>query len=268
MSKVRLYGDTSGFVDLKAPDVAGDVTITLPNSPFDFEVGYRYAGTRYYTSDGTFAKADPLGTGDIGLRAIRVRLVGAGGGGAGCAANPGATSRQVGRSGGGGGYGESFITDIAGLDASVTVTRGAGGTGGAAGANSGSAGGTSSFGALVSASGGGGGVAGGTATDGVSLYLASPAGGGSSITADLAIPGFPAGPDITSSGFGFAQGTPSGGSHLAGGIGGLSTSTFIAGVNGRSNGGGATGAVSRGASATAQAGGDGGNGIVIVDCYV
>ena len=36
MSKVRLYGDTSGFVDLKAPDVAGDVTITLPNTSGPF----------------------------------------------------------------------------------------------------------------------------------------------------------------------------------------------------------------------------------------
>ena len=32
MAKVRLYGETSGFVDLKAPDVANDVTITLPNA--------------------------------------------------------------------------------------------------------------------------------------------------------------------------------------------------------------------------------------------
>jgi hypothetical protein len=39
MSKVRLYGSTSGYVDLKAPDVANDVTITLPNAsgPFALE---------------------------------------------------------------------------------------------------------------------------------------------------------------------------------------------------------------------------------------
>jgi len=39
MAKVRLYGETSGYVDLKAPDVAGDVTITLPNAtgPFALE---------------------------------------------------------------------------------------------------------------------------------------------------------------------------------------------------------------------------------------
>ena len=36
MSKVRLYGDTSGYVDLKAPDVANDVTITLPNETGPF----------------------------------------------------------------------------------------------------------------------------------------------------------------------------------------------------------------------------------------
>ena len=36
MSKVRLYGDTSGFVDLKAPDVASNVTITLPNTSGPF----------------------------------------------------------------------------------------------------------------------------------------------------------------------------------------------------------------------------------------
>jgi hypothetical protein len=36
MSKVRLYGNTSGYVDLKAPDVANDVTITLPNESGPF----------------------------------------------------------------------------------------------------------------------------------------------------------------------------------------------------------------------------------------
>jgi hypothetical protein len=48
--------------------------------------GYRYVGTRYFTSSGTFAKADPLGTGDVGCRAVRVRAVGGGGGGGGAAA--------------------------------------------------------------------------------------------------------------------------------------------------------------------------------------
>lgn len=30
MSKIRLYGSTSGYVDLAAPDVADDATLTLP----------------------------------------------------------------------------------------------------------------------------------------------------------------------------------------------------------------------------------------------
>ena len=46
MAKVRLYGETSGYVDLKAPDVANDVTITLPNEsgPFATEAFATAAG--------------------------------------------------------------------------------------------------------------------------------------------------------------------------------------------------------------------------------
>jgi hypothetical protein len=36
MSKIRLYGETSGFVELAAPDVANNVTITLPNDTSAF----------------------------------------------------------------------------------------------------------------------------------------------------------------------------------------------------------------------------------------
>lgn len=36
MSKIRLYGETSGYVELQAPDVANDVTITLPNESGPF----------------------------------------------------------------------------------------------------------------------------------------------------------------------------------------------------------------------------------------
>jgi hypothetical protein len=113
---------------------------------------YRYVDTIYYTSNGTFTKASyPW------LRAIRVKCVGGGGGGGGTGTTgAGVTTNAA--SGGGGAYAESFITDIAGLDASVTVTRGNAGAGGAAGANAGSNGGQASFGALVAANGGFGGV--------------------------------------------------------------------------------------------------------------
>jgi hypothetical protein len=33
MSRIRLYGDTTGYVELKAPDVSENNTVTLPNSP-------------------------------------------------------------------------------------------------------------------------------------------------------------------------------------------------------------------------------------------
>ena len=54
MSKVRLYGDTSGFMDLKAPDVASNVTITLPNTtgPFATET---YVDTAVASAGGLVA---------------------------------------------------------------------------------------------------------------------------------------------------------------------------------------------------------------------
>jgi hypothetical protein len=115
-------------------------------------LGFQYVGTRYYTSSGTFAKADPFGDSSFDgakLRAIRVRMVGGGGGGGGAQATS-STQTSPAISGGGGAYAESFITDIASLATSVTVTRGDGGAGGS-GSGSGSTGGASSFGALVSA---------------------------------------------------------------------------------------------------------------------
>ena len=56
MSKVRLYGNTSGYVDLQAPDVAGDVTITLPNESGPFA---------------TEAYADAAGIAGSGLVAVK-----------------------------------------------------------------------------------------------------------------------------------------------------------------------------------------------------
>jgi hypothetical protein len=251
-------GVVTGLDSANSSDLGAELALKA-----DKAAGYQFVDTVYFTANGTFTKATyPW------LRAIRVRLVGGGGGGSGAGANPGATSYATGRGGGGGGYGESFITDIAGLSASVTVTVGSGGAGGAAGNNSGSTGGTSSFGALVSATGGGGGVAGATIGDSAaSMFLAGPAAGGSTITADLAIVGSPAGPDVHCGGFGFAIGTPSGGSYLAPGRTGVSTSTGTAGTTGAVGGGGGTSAITRGATVAAQAGGAGGAGLVIVDLF-
>jgi hypothetical protein len=120
------------------------------------ETGYRFVGTRTFTSDGTFSKSDPFGDSSLDgalMRAIRVRVQAGGGGGGGAAAT---TSLQMSSASGGqgGNYAEAFITNIAGLSASESVTVGLGGAGGAAGNNSGAAGGVSSFGTLVTANGG------------------------------------------------------------------------------------------------------------------
>jgi hypothetical protein len=110
-----------------------------------------------FASSGSFTKATYSW-----LRAVRVRLVGGGGGGAGAAIT---NSSQVsfGSGGGSAGYAEELIL-VGALEASETVTIGAAGTGGV-GAN-GTDGGTTSFGAHVSATGGGGGITSGAVAGG------------------------------------------------------------------------------------------------------
>jgi len=115
---------------------------------------YEWGGARRFVSSGTFTKAD-----FPGLRAVRVKVQGAGGAGGGSRATTVDTvagTRESSSSGGGGGgcYTEAVIL-ASSLAASVTVTVGAGGTS-PAGAQ-GNAGGTSSFGSFVSSPGGGGG---------------------------------------------------------------------------------------------------------------
>ena len=221
--------------------------------------GYLYAGTEYYTSSGTFAKADPLGTGDIGLRAIRVRMVGGGGGAAG---NRGAfAADHADGSGGGACYAESFITDIAALDSSVTVTRGAGGTSGSGLA--GNNGGTSSFGSLVTAEGGFGGARQGNANETQVL----PSGAGGTVgTGDLVVSG-------SAGSLGALAQRTTGGTGGASALGGGGQGNFTTspgtsvGQPGNLYGGGAGGSVALN-DTTLTTGASGANGIVIIDCFV
>jgi hypothetical protein len=224
--------------------------------------GFTYAGTRYFFSTGNFEKADPLLSGPIGLRAIRVRMVGGGGGGGGSQSTLAGTTAS-GSGGGGGAYAEAFITDIAGLDASVLVTRGAGGTAGPVDTNGG-AGGGSSFGALVTASGGDGGSRGARGAP-VSL-TAQGAAGGQSGTGDLVIPG---GGSINGTRIqvDLAPRLSGSASHLSGIQEGRFTVGNTTGAVGQLFGGGGQGGASIESQAGA-AGGAGGNGIVIVDCFI
>jgi len=112
-----------------------------------------------------------------GVTRIMVEVWGGGGGG-GAAYNVGGPSGVEGGGGGGGGYGKQVFTVTPGATYNVSVgSGGAGSTGSGA-----SAGGTSSFGALVSAPGGGGGV------DGSSTKHGAGGSGGTS-TALINLPG-------------------------------------------------------------------------------
>jgi len=113
--------------------------------------------TTLYTSPAPWTKpAD--------LKAVRVTLLGGGGGGGGYRGGPASFPGSVGGGGGAGGFGGAQAPTI---PSPLTITVGAGGAGGpapgtVASRTAGSPGGTSSFGALISATGGaGGGPAGG-----------------------------------------------------------------------------------------------------------
>jgi len=226
--------------------------------------GFRLAGTRYFTSSGVFEKANPLLTGDINVRAIRVRACGGGGGGAG---SPATTAGQVhaGCSGSGSAYAESFITNIAGLGTSETVTVGLGGAGGVGAAN-GADGQASAFGSLLEARGGLGGFSQGviTATGGY------PGVSGQTIgTGDLVLSGSPSTVGIASPGAFILSGI-GGSSVIGGGASGVERfgSTGANGINGGAFGGGGSGSVQGPSQGTPKDGGTGANGIVIVDVYV
>jgi hypothetical protein len=204
--------------------------------------GYRFVQTVYFTTPGTssFTKATyPW------LRAIRVRCVGGGGGGGGVG-----TTSGIGAAGGGGGGGiaESFITDISGLDSSVTVTVGGGGAGGI-GNNAGSTGGTSSFGSITAGGGEGGNASGGNNVNNAG------GNGGTASGGDLNLPGLAA---------------PSASRNAAsqgGGYGGANRPTGSAnGVNGTGTyGGGGSGA--QDATTVERTGGAGAGGMVMIELY-
>jgi hypothetical protein len=229
-------------------------------------LGYLYVGTRYYTSSGTFAKADPFGDSSFDgakLRAIRVRCVGGGGGGNGVGATSG-TEAGAGGGGAGGNYCESFITDVAGLPSSVTVTRGAGGSGGVGSAN-GANGGDSSFDALVVARGGRGASFCQVGAVGIAIAVGADAQLTGNVGQLVVIGGDGVG--TAPSNLSTVVGGKGGGTFLAGSRRGIPTlGGSETGLAGQLPGGGGSGAANA-ASQTSKNGGAGANGIVIIDVF-
>jgi len=219
--------------------------------------GYTFVDTVYFTSSGTFEKADyPW------LRAIRVKCVGAGGAGAGISAT-GSGQSGVASGGGGGGYSESFITNIAGLDASVTVTRGAGGSGGV-GSGQAPNGTGSAFGSIVTAAAG----LGGSGAAGAPPTRRSSAAGASPGVGDLALPGGPSNELVTTTFASFSTvGSKGGDSFMSGGAAGPAAGASAAnGISATGFGGGGSGAATF-ENQSAVNGGNGANGIVIVELF-
>jgi hypothetical protein len=230
----------------------GSAWVTTGNAGIN---AYNYVQTLYYTSSGTFTKADyPW------LRAIKVKVQGAGGGSGG-AALTGAGQVAAGSGGAGGNYAESFITNISGLAASVTVTVGAGGAAGTHAANGGY-GGNSSFGSIVIGSGGGGGdfmaATSGSATVGAAPLV--------SATGDLIIRGSSPMRARVRSGEILTLGQGAG-SFYGGATNDGNTNVGIAGSGGRVYGGGASGGFNYPSAATNKNGAEGAPGIVIVELY-
>lgn len=223
--------------------------------------GYQYLTTVYYTSDGTFVKADYPN-----LRAIRVICVGGGGGGGGAAATSSGNSAVAG-GGGGGSYVESFVLE-SDLNASETVTIGTGGAGGVAGNNTGSNGTQTMFTTIpltIDAENGGGGQGGSDQL--VEQVNFGGTGGGFFSAGGFILPGSQGGQGVIINGRRAMTGWGAG-NKLAGVSRVSGTDAGGNGNAGKLYGGGGSGGHNPQATGTARSGGDGADGICIVQVYV
>ncbi|EHP0848902.1 phage tail protein [Escherichia coli] len=202
-----------------------------------------------------------------GTKKIRVIASGGGGGGGGV---PETTENQQATAGAG--LSGAFIEALFEVDNDfeVNVIIGAAGKGGGAGRNSGSEGGTTYFGSMITAPGGTGGGAGGASANtsyiqGIS-WGASPTSSGTVLRAFRCSAKTPGAMVISVKAVAGGTGgdTPLG----SGGIGGASSSSFSGRGGGKAEGFGAGGGgACAPAGSEAQSGGDGAPGIVIVEEY-
>jgi Glycine-rich domain len=213
-----------------------------------------------FTSGGTFTKGNYSN-----IFKVRVHAVGAGGGGGG-ATTTAAGETSGGAGGGGGAYASSLIA-AASLGTTETVTVGAGGAGGT-GSSSAGEGEDTSFGSHVVADGG----SGGARRDALAPpHGYSAAGGGlvANCTGDIKVEGGSSLPLLMISTSRVWTGGGGNGSGPYGGGGYISelTASSAPGGDGHNYGGGGSGAANCQSQGTARTGGDGADGIVVVEVY-
>lgn len=247
------------IVELEATGSDHETRITAAETTFDET--YQLHAVYRYTANGTWSRSSSI-------TAVKVYVQGAGGGGAGSDSR--SSGGSAGQGGGGGGCAVAFITNDDGLTAAHSIVVGAGGAGGVgtAGSPAGTAGGNSSFGTRAIGNGGSGGVA----VENQSFTIAPVAADGGGGSLGTVFSGF-----IVNGGKGVGQAVISG----AGlGIGKGGDSFFGAGGNcsptvsngtgqpGEEYGGGGGGGISVNGVGTEESdGGDGADGIVIVEEY-
>ncbi len=249
-ASVTAKGVSELATDAEASAGTDTARVVTPSGLAQFNTDHAWS-LQTFTTSGTWNRPS-------GCTRVKVYVIAAGGAGGGAVAT---SSGQCSAGGGGAGGGMAMEEIDVTSTSSATVTVGAGGTG-ASGASGGS-GGTSSFGAFCSATGGAGGNA---STAGSSDSGSGGRAGGSG-----------SGGDINIDGQGSETGWRIGGNFAAGGMGGASGGGFgggargptagssgtAAGVAGGNYGGGGSGAAN-GNSQSAQAGGDGADGLVLV----
>lgn len=228
---------------------------SLGNTIWDQVTNYTVAGG-YLIGVRTF-QATTTYTPTSGTNSVIVEVLGGGGGGGGCAIT-GASQNSIATGGAGGGYARKRITSAF---SGVTITIGAKGTGGAIGANNGTAGGTSSFGALVSSTGGAAGNGAAAAAIGTTRpFAAGGVGAGGDI---LAQGGYAYAPVYVS--VGSVTGSCGGQSFYSAGAAAVSVNaTGSDGTDGVYSGTGGSGGANAQNQAAGHAGGDGVAGLVIV----
>lgn len=236
------------------PGVAGSGANKVLDIAAVVQSGYRLKrGPIFLTVDQDYEPAAEVA-------AIGVEGLGAGGGGGGASSGSG-----VARAGLGGAAGGYFYAFIENPEPSYAVVIGAAGAGGAAGQNAGTAGGTTSFGLVMSATGGNGGASSGsTATSVVlgSTLAGTGTGGDINMDGQGSVPGVKLSADQRMGGGGGSTRYGTGAPNRVG----TTSASNTSGLPGTGYGAGGGGGIS--STTTDQPGGDGTQGVVVVWEYI